>query len=431
MVAIDFDADVRKQGSSVAYQVASLKEQKSARKAQDAYNQKRLELESQGLGLQADQIAKQYAIDQAKLEWDKESFREQFGHQVAQDAIDNAFREKQAALDETWRTAEQTGFREGVPTLATMKFNEETRQFDVGQQNNQRDFGEGQRRYDQDFGEDRRRYDQDFGESQRQFNVGQVLNAPRGPADWAAYQQKLRGLEAAGSMFGSSQPVASFSNGGQQTRPVLSNVDLALAATGQGDPSKLMDTPWQGAFGQQGVDPSTNLLAANRGPIYKTQQQGTGAVMMQDGGPPATSPSQQRASGGSANVLMADSTGGISMAPHASQPGDRKPTSANTGFTTNSENPYGGGQAHGSNAAARALGASQPQQQGGQAGNAASGAMSLPSIQRYRKFAPTEQQMGLGDIEANGGPTAEDSKWMMQRQAPNYERSKQARYAGM
>lgn len=431
MPSTDFNLTRDTLEADMLYKAGSLKEQKAARKAQDAYNQKRLELESQGLGLQADQIAKQYAIDQSKLEWEKESFREQFGHQVAQDAIDNAFREKQAALDETWRTAEQTGFREGVPTLATMKFNEETRQFDVGQQNNQRDFGEGQRRYDQDFGEDRRRYDQDFGESQRQFNVGQVLNAPRGPADWAAYQQKLRGLEAAGSMFGSSQPVASFSNGGQQTRPVLSNVDLSLAATGQGDPSKLMGTPWQGAFGQQSpafemqqIGAEWNPAMANTGftgigqgdgskSMMTDHNEGTGALY--DHGPIDQYGNPMKAA--------VDPSG---------QPGSGpKPTSSNTGFTTNSENPYGGGQAPGANAAANALGASQPQQQGGQSGNDASSAMSLPSIQRYRKFAPTEQQMGLGDIEANGGPTAEDSKWMMQRQAPNYERSKQARYTGM
>jgi hypothetical protein len=501
---MDFERGDRQQEAQEYYWAGDLKERTAARKAQDAYNMKRLELERMGFGLQADQLAKQYAMDQARLAWEKESFREQFGQTVKQQDIDNKFRDQESALDNQWRTAEQTGFRDGAPTLARMQFNEQTRQFDVGQSNNQRDFGEatrqfnvgagqfsqtfgegqrqfnqtfgegqrqfnadatgyvgvpgqltaeqsarynqimardaevkaaggsgvdardqaelqgyrsildgtasGQRqatlerdqfsedtrrydqdfgedvrrndrnygedvrrydqdfgeaqfqdrrnfgedvrrndrdygedvrRYDQDFGEDTRRYDQDFGEGRRQFNVSTVMNAPRGPADWAAYQRRMRGLQSAGSMFGSSQPVASYSNGGQQTGPVLSNTDLALTMTGQGNPSQLQGTPWQG---------------------------------------------------------MASPSGG------------------------GTSSPYGGG----SNASGG--GSSSPY--GDSSGSNAS-AMSLPSIQRYRKFSPTEQAMGLGEIEENGGPTAEDSQYLMQRQAPNMERSRTARMAGI
>lgn len=358
MTSYDFNLTRDQLDAQMAYQGASLKEQKSARKAQDSYNQKRLELEQQGLGLQADQIAKQYAMDQAKLEWDKESFSQQFGHQVAQDAIDNAFREKQSALDETWRTAEQTGFRDGVPTLATMQFNEQTRQFDVN------------------TAEQKRQYDLNFGENQRQFNTSAVLNAPRGPADWAAYTARMRGLQgggtmpgAVGSMFDPNAQVASFSNGGQATGGVLSNTDLALAATGQGDPSKLTGTPWQGSFG--------------------------------------TMPQQQSSASTSSPEMQST-------------------------LHTGSVDPYGGTNPT-SSAAANALGMSQdgsgltsPSTSAQQGTD-----MSLPSIQKFRKFAPTEQEMGLGYLAENGGPTEEDAKYLMSRQAPNYARSTSARFNGV
>lgn len=348
-MAYDYNLESDKADNQAAYWAGLLKnsadsnkETKAARKAQDAYNQKKLELDQQGLALQSDQIAKQYAMDQAKLEWDKESFKEQFGHQVDQDNIDNAFREKQSALDETWRVAEQTGFRDGVPTLATMQFNEQTRQ-----------------------------YNQTFGENQRQFNVSTVLNAPRGPADWAAYEKKMRGLQgtgsmpgAVGSMFDPNAQVASFSNGGQATGPVLSNTDLAFAATGLGSQQGLQGTPWQGAFGSQ---PS--------------------------------------------------STSGAAASPS---------------FTTNSENPYGETNPTAS-AAGNALGVDTTQQQADRPTQQSDGSMdmSLPSIQKFRKYAPTEQDMGLGYLAENGGPTEDDAKYLMSRQSPNYKQSAAARFAGV
>lgn len=364
MVAMDFDLSRDQLEAMMLYQAGSLKEQKAARKAQDSYNKKRLELERQGLALQADQIAKQYAMDQAKLEWDKESFRLQFGEEQFQNKWEREFQDRQQALDETWRTAEQTGFRDGVPTLAKMQFDEQTRQFNVGQANNERDFGESVRRYDQDFSE-----------QQRQFNTNAVLNAPRGPADWAAYQNRLRGLQNAGSLMFSDAPVASFSNGGQQTGPVLSNTDLALAMTGQGDPSKLQDTAWHG---------------------MAPQQQQTYSAMGQ---------------------------------PDAQQP---------SSFKTNSSNPYGDGQPASSNAAANALGVGQQQQSAtqspygsNQSQSQSQSALSIPSLQRFRKFNPTEQAMGLGELEEAGVATADDAKWMMERQAPQYARSRGARMTGV
>ena len=325
----DFDLERDKHSAQMDYwagqlnnQAASNKEAKAARKAQDAYNKKRLELERQGLGLQADQIAKQYASQMAQLEWDKESFRMEFGETQLNNAWERGFQDKQQALDEVWRTAEQTGFRNGAPTLAMLTFNEQTRQFDVGQQNNVRDFGE----------------------SQRQFNVNTVMNADRGPADWAAYTRKLRGLQgsgalpgAVGTMFDPSAQVASYSNGGQQTGHVLTNTELALAQTGQGGPS-LQGTAWQG----------------------------------QDASP----------TGGGSN-------------PYSE-------TGAPAGSGTN---------------VSQMLGQQQP--------------VSLPSAQKFRKYSPTEQAMGLGELAESGGPTEEDAKYLMMAQSPQFKRSSQARYAGI
>jgi hypothetical protein len=597
---MDFEREDRNNAAQWMYWAGNLKEQAASRKAQEAYNKKKLELERMGLGLQADQIAKQYAMDQAKLEWEKESFREQFGFQVKQQDIDNQFREKQAALDEVWRTAEQTGFRDGVPTMAMMQFNEQTRQFDVGaaqnqrnfeemvrqfnvgQGNNQRDFeemvrqfglteaerqrqfnvgatgyigvpgqltaeqssryneirardaqlqaaGEGRvsaadqaelahyqsildgtapsqqqstlvrdqfnedtrrfdlgfgedvrrydqdfaedqrrnnrdydedvRRYDQNFGEDKRRYDQDFGEGQRQFNVSTVMNAPRGPADWAAYQQKLRGLQAAGSMFSGTQPVASYSNAGQQTPHVLSNVELAMAMTGQADPSMLQGTPWQGMAGSPPQTmPTQTDLAVGLAPAAKGSggYQMTGADMRRTyadtGAQPAAPPSNDGFSqwvsqfGMPSNEQAAQARMQQLQAQWSAMPSEQKAqyapansqryaspaasqlsslqTSA-TGSRVAAASPYSGG---GSSITANSPyggGSSSPY------GESQSSAASLPSIQRYRKFSPTEQAMGLGEIEANGGPTIEDSQYLMQRQAPNYERSRTARMAGI
>lgn len=403
-MAMDFDRLDRQLAAQMAYQGASLKEQKAARKAQDSYNKKRLELERQGLSLQADQIAKQYAMDQAKLEWDKESFRQQFGEQQFQNQWQREFDEKQQALDETWRTAEQTGFRDGVPTLENLKFNESTRQFDVQQGNNERDFGESVRRYDQDFGE-----------QQRQFNTKTVMDAPRGPADWAAYQNRLRGLQNSGSLMFGTNPVASFSNGGQQTGPVLSNTDLALAMTGQGNPAQLQGTPWQGMAPRGATDlsgGSFNVRASGvgNGMTAADTQMRYGATVQQE---------QARSGQPNAAMLQGQGSAGIPTQPRSQE--------RDSLFKTNSSNPYGEGPSSSSNAAANALGVAQPQQPQAQSQSA----LSIPSLQRYRKFAPTEQQMGLGELEEAGIATPEDAQYQMERQAPQYARSRSARMQGV
>lgn len=334
----DFDLERDKHNAQMDYwagllnnEKASIKEQKAARKAQDAYNSKLLDLQRQGLGLQAEQMAKQYAMQQAQLEWEKESFRMEFGETQRHNEWERAFNDRQQQLDEVWRTAEQTGFRDGVPTLANLEFQESQRQFDLNRVDSARDFGE----------------------SQRQFNVSTVMNAQRGPADWAAYTSKLRGLQssgalpgALGTMFDPSAQVASYSNAGQPTGPVLTNAQLAMAQTGLSSPSALQGTVWQ--------------------------------------------------------------QGGATQSAQSSQ-------------SSQSSNPYSetGTPAGGGDRVAAMLGQSSP------------GSMELPSAQKFRRYAPTEQEMGLGYLAESGGPTEDDAKYMMERQAPQFKRSNQARYAGI
>lgn len=496
-----------KLGADTDFNKRSLKEQKAARKAQDSYNKKRLELERKGLGLQADQLAKQYAMQQAQLEWDKESFRMEFGETQRNNEWERGFRDREMALENEWRTAEQTGFRGGVPTLQKLQMDEDQRQFNVqaglsrdelaerqrqfnvgsgqwdrefgegqrrfdtetGQWQQQfgedtrryeqdfgessrryeQDFGEDRRRYDQGFGEDRRRYDQDFGEGQRQFNVGTVMNAPRGPADWAAYTKKLRALQgsgampgAVGAMFDPSQQVASFSSGGQQTGPVLSNADLALSMVGQGDQAALQGTPWEGmgATNEQMYRARNPNAPAAEGFVPPNVRRKTVATasggFAHDGG--STELGLASAPQGTMSALPYGNTGINPNAPVSAEnfaargaktPGQTSPPVRNFAHdggstmhvATGSANPYsesgqprgGGGQV------AQMLGAPQPS------------TANLPSAQKFRRFAPTEQAMGLGYLAEEGGPTEDDAQYLMSRQAPQFQRGRKAAYAGM
>lgn len=436
---LDPDYLNRQLGATITNNAANVALQAAQNKAQAAYQSKLVELQKQGLGLQAQQIAQSYALDQAKLEFEKQQFAQTYGLQSQQQGWQQQFDQQQADLDNAYKTAEQTGFRDGVPTLATLQMQQQNNQFTAGQaqqasqfnaqlgfsqaqlaeqqrvadqgnsldlqklQEQQREFNQqqtdagsqwqrqfdlGANQFQQTFGEGARQFDvttanqvdqfgRTLGEQQRATNLNAVLNAPRGPADWAAYSARMRGLASSGALpgggaaaggsgqndiagFGSIAPVASYSNQGQFQGNVLSNTDLALAATGQGDPSKLQGTPWQGAYG------APNGGAATSG---APQQQGA-------------SQSQQR--------------GG---------------TSAYGGGTSAYGGPAGGNTAQGQ-------------------GNGGAD-ISLPSLQKFRRYAPTEQQMGLGYIAENGGPTAEDSQYLMQRSAPNMAQSRQARYGGM
>ncbi len=474
MPETNFDKQAQSTMLTVGLGFASLKEQKAARKAQDAYNSKRLELEERGLGLQADQIAKQYAMQMAQLEWEKESFREQFGETVKQNEWERTFKDKELALENDWRVAEQTGFRDGVPTLANRQFEESMRQFNIGQENNVRDFGE----------------------AQRQFNVGQVLNAPRGPADWAAYTKKLRALQgsgdlpgAVGAMFDPSQRVASYSDGGQATGPVLSNTDLALAMTGVSPDTGLQGTPWQGVAPQP--QPQNQTVYHTSSPIegakqYSTQPVGTpqpspaqapqvaaystvapsGNVngfgyndewswyeanrLSQARQGQTTSPSiaaystvaptgnvngfgyNDEWSWNEANRLsqaqqqkQAPQAGVVTEGPQYTTPVIRDGEPRQRPVQTNSANPYSetGAPSGSAEAAAKMLGTTSTQ--------SGPSNMALPSAQKFRRFAPTEQQMGLGYLAESGGPTEDDAQYLMQRQAPNFSRSRSARYAGL
>ncbi len=72
---------------------------------------------------------------------------------------------------------------------------------------------------------------------QQMGRVQAVLNAPRGPADWAAYANRLRGLQQSGELPGVLGTLAlpgrtaPYSNGGQAPPVPLTNTQMADAAT--------------------------------------------------------------------------------------------------------------------------------------------------------------------------------------------------------
>ncbi len=86
-----------------------------------------------------------------------------------------------------------------------------------------------------------------------------VLNAPRGPADWAAYANRLRGLQQSGELPGALGTLAlpgrtaTYSNGGQAPPVPLTNTQFADAAT----------------FGLTGGTPAAPTLY---GPAWATQR---------------------------------------------------------------------------------------------------------------------------------------------------------------
>jgi hypothetical protein len=450
-----------------AYNMASLKEQKAGRKAQEAYNRKLIELQERGLGLQAEQMAKQYALQMAQLEWEKESFRQEFGETQKHNEWERGFQDRELALNEAWRTAEQTGFRDGTPTLENLKFQEGQRQFDLGRVDNERDFYE----------------------KQRQFNVESVMNAPRGPADWAAYVKKLRGLQgssalpgAVDQMFDPSQQASSFSNSGQFNGPVLTNADLALAITGQGGPD-LSGTPWAGwggpsaGNGQRSRDPMMGGgdqqpqpypgAGAQQPQPYpgagaqpqpypgagtQQPQPGTGerSRIPQGGGSQSAAYTgempyvdQSGANGGGSSVgTQYSGPGGPSQGYSSASVSGGVDPSGSFG-TLGSSNPYSadGSPSGGSYKVAQMLGSSQGQMPGSGQGqmpgseqgqqSSPHGGMVLPSAQKFRRYSPNEQAMGLGYLSENGGPTENDAMYLMERQAPQFRRGQQARYSGM
>lgn len=86
-----------------------------------------------------------------------------------------------------------------------------------------------------------------------------VLNAPRGPADWGAYANRLRGLQQSGELPGVLGTLAlpgrtaTYSNGGESPAVPLTNTQFAEAAT----------------FGLTGGTPAAPTLY---GPEWATQQ---------------------------------------------------------------------------------------------------------------------------------------------------------------
>lgn len=380
--------------------------------AERAFQQKRLELIEQGmLQQEAEQFAKEFALREAEFEFEKQMTTRQFGlSERAQEFTEEIERRRQA-FEESWRTAEQRGFYDdnGVkrPTFA------------------------------------REQFEREFAESQRQFDVSTIMNAPRGPADWAAFENRLRGLNAQGALPGvigqlfQGQPggIAGYSNAGQFNGPVASNTDLAFALTGAQpqqpapapqpqpapapQPQVVVPRPASGGFGQwrqknaaalqqlagMGIatpDDATLDDPVKRQQWYVSAQQALASRPAQQQAAPATLPAT---TGGAA---APQSGGGTPTAATFATGG---PYGANAGSTTAAQQMFGG-------ILSRPTPTTIPQGY-------------RVSAQNWNALSPDEQQMALGYAQEYGGTTPQTFLYGMERAAPNYSPSRTGKFFGM
>jgi hypothetical protein len=260
--------------------------------AQQAFERQRMMLIEQGAqAQQADQFARQYALQIGQLEFEKTLGTAQLGLSAQGQAHAQRMDLMRQQFDEQFNTAAQMGFRDGVPTLDRYKFDqtlgEQQRQFDVGSTgyNNGRATLEREQ-MERGLGEEQRQFNvgqsgfmngaatlerEKALENQRQFDVSTIMNAPRGAADYVGYIRNLRGLEGQGLApgllaqlaGGEAVRAAGVSNGGQSFAPAATNADLAQAAVAQsrrnGTLSASMDPRLAGLMGtgaQQNVQVS-------------------------------------------------------------------------------------------------------------------------------------------------------------------------------
>lgn len=201
----------------IQYRDRQLAAELAMHNAEMAYKQKYMEMiDLPGLEESKRQFALEYALSVSELDWKKEMATREFGESQRQfdisaqldrerlqlDQNAEAFRQKiqegQFALDE----AAVTGFYQGKPTQQAIQFEKE------------------------------------FGLKQAQT----VLNAPRGPADYHAYINRLTGLQNAGAnlpgvvgQLMSGAGMAGASTGAMQGAMPMSNTQFATQAVyGQG-----------------------------------------------------------------------------------------------------------------------------------------------------------------------------------------------------
>lgn len=429
-----------------------------AQKAADnAYREKYMQLIEQGkLDLEAKQLAQQYALAVGQLELDR-----------AKGMSDIALNQRRQDFEERWRTAEQTGFIQGAPTLDREK----------------------------------------FWEQQRQSDVSAVMNAPRGPADFAAYVARIRGLANRGMLpesvarIATGQPIASFSDEGYRPH-VMTNTEMAnrLIGLGGGWGGGLHGElpPGTGAVGDQpmsaaGLDPNSGaaqaLAAAPtaaqtwanvsqvRGqtmdangnlreapPLPWVPRRPTTATFVADSsqisaapggrggtvavGPVAATPVSRAAGvgagGGSAWPAPTPRTpSGVTTVPaqmstltgqgYYSEPTPSYDVYGSDGKAGAAMRLFGGGMP--SNSPYQPVDVTPEDRAAGSGGSGGGGEPAIPlrgtdySWQQWQKLFPTEQQYAMGVLEEAGGETPDDFLAGMRRAAPNFAQSRRARFS--
>lgn len=235
--------------------------------AEIALAQKKLEMvDMPGLEEQKNEFALNYALEQAKLDYTKEMGSKEFGESQRQFDLTNQLNQQRLILDQNAQafqekiqtgqlelnTANVTGFFQGQPTLARMTMEAD----ETGYLNGAKTMAREKQEFDQ-------------GMQNKQFELSKaqtVLNAPRGPADYSAYLNRLYGLQSTGMVPGvvgqllSGAPVSQA--GANQGPMPMSNTQFATAAVyGSQPPNNVADARGSQVAQDQGVNPRAALQA--------------------------------------------------------------------------------------------------------------------------------------------------------------------------
>lgn len=455
---LSLDEQLRLLQLDVDFRDRELAFRQAAEAAQQAYQRERMNLvDIPGLEATKNQIAAEYAQKAADLAFQKARFEQEFG--LARDTqswerdwrnkqleldnqrfkLDDAIRSGQLRLDEAtisgkmadgtktlareqWEkqsaldVAGVTGYLPGTgqwvgganpPAGSTVPNGNEMVQMPTGEWMTRQDAHS--RGWMQLPGETLER--QKFGEQQRQFNINTVMNAPRGPADYAAYMNRLRGMNESGLVTGAvgnlfrGEQVAELSDAGERV-PVATNTQLAGALTGliapPSQPPAAMSTSQQHT--------SSVLTDAPSGTTDYTNGTWVGG------------PNRPGAfSGVGANDMITLPTGEQTTRQDAYErgwdwvPSKTQSAAATATPTTNS--------ASGNDAIRHMYGSvfsNEPVPTNIPRG-------SQVSYENFRNLLPSEQEYALGIAEEFGPERPEDFLTAMKRAAPDFQRSPVAR----
>lgn len=244
------------------------------------YKNKMMELvDIPALDAQKDQFAKQYALEQAKLDFQKTMAEREFGESQRRWDIDNDLNQRRFQLDQNAQEFQQriqtgqlaldeasiTGFFNGQPTMQRI-------QMEAGLTG----FHNGQKTFE------RERWETDT-ELRKAENV---LNAPRGPADYAAYLNRLYGLQQRGMTPGVVGDILTGMNvgtaGAMQGNMPISNTQFAQALM-YGQQGQQVSPQIGGSPGvpntQQAVDPNSIRDMGRRGLVQNPEMGGSPEVI--------------------------------------------------------------------------------------------------------------------------------------------------------